>query len=296
MSEPRTVEHLLKIAGRLLEDSTHIFEGHDLDAEARDLLALALRREADAIRNDEEVPVRSRERFLSLVARRAAGEPFPILMGYIEFDGLRLEVSPGAFIPRPSSELTVEWAEKRLKKRISPIVIDVCTGAGPIALALAKRFPDADVWGSDILEEGLRQGRRNAKKLGIPNVSLVAGDMFDALPARLEGDVDLVTGHVPYVATGELEDLPSEVRDHEPVSTLSDESDDGLFLLRRAVEEGWEWLKPGGWLLLELADDLSDVVEELMLHLGYSHVGTVADDDDLSVVVEGRKPARKRAT
>lgn len=289
MDGPRTVAELLKIAGRLLEDSTHIFEGHDLEAEAEELMAKVLDIDIDDLDDEHELTARQRDHYLGLAARRAAGEPFPILMGFIEFAELKLEVKPGAFIPRPSSELTVEWAEKRLKRREKPVVIDVCTGAGPIALALAHRFPEADVYGTDILEEGLKQGRSNARKLGIKNITLTPGDMFGAIPESLKGKVDLVTGHVPYVAPHELDDLPSEVVDHEPVSTLSDESDDGLVLLRRAVEEGAEWLKPGGWLLLEMADDLSETVEQMMMENGFTHVGTVADEDDLSVVVEGKR-------
>lgn len=279
---------------RVLEDSTHIFEGHDLEGEARDLLALTLGVSPDTLKGVDEVPRGHRERFLSLIARRAAGEPFPILMGYIEFAGLRLDVVAGPFIPRPSSELTVEWAEKRLKRLDRPVIVDVCTGAGPIALALAHQFRDAHVWGADIMEEGLVQARRNARKLSLDNVSFVPGDMFDPLPHRLKGTVDLVTGHVPYVSPAELADLPTEVRDHEPISTLSDDSEDGLFLLRRAVAESTEWLKPGGWLLLEMADDLSEGVEGMMTDAGFKHVGTVADEDDLSVVVEGRKPAPRK--
>lgn len=296
MPEPLTVGELLVIGERVLEDSTHIFEGHDLEGEARDLLALTLKSSPDDLVGVEEVPRRQRERFLSLIARRAAGEPFPILMGYIEFAGLRLDVIAGAFIPRPSSELTVEWAEKRLKKLDRAVVVDVCTGAGPIALALAHKFRDAEVWGADIMSEGLAQARDNARRLGLDNVSFVEGDMYEPVPSRLRGTVDVITGHVPYVSTEELADLPTEVRDHEPVHTLSDASEDGLFLLRRAVAESTAWLKPGGWLLLEMADDLSEGVEAMMTEAGLKHVGTVADEDDLSVVVEGRMPVKRKSS
>lgn len=289
MAEPTTVRDLLTIGGRVLTDSTHIFDDHDNSQEARDLLAFVLGREEAALNDGEEIPRRSRERFLSLVARRAAGEPLPFLTGSIEFCDLDLKVKPGAFVPRPSSELTVEWASRRLKRiKNGAVVVDVCTGSGPIALALGHEFPDAEVWALDILAEGLAQGRANAKRLGIRNVRFKVSDMYEGLPRRLVGAVDVITGHVPYVPLGELEDLPAEVREHEPLDTLTDHSDDGLGLMERAVLEARRWLRKGGWLLLEMADDIAPEIEDMCREAGYDSVGIVSDDDELSVVVEGR--------
>ena len=290
MSEPRTVTQLLALGERVLSDSSHIFEDHDNGAEARELLALCLDVEVDDVEDvDEEVGKRIRERYLSLVARRAGGEPLPFLTGHIEFWGLHLTVRPGAFVPRPSSELTVERALRRLGRRKAPVVVDVCTGAGPIALALADELPKAEVWGADISTEGLAQGRLNARLLDIDNVHFKKSDMYENLPARLRGRVDLITGHVPYVPADEIADLPSEVREFEPLYTLSDDSIDGLGLMRRAVEGAPEWLKPGGWLLLELSDDMPPKVRKLLKRTGLEDHGVASDDDDLSVVVEARK-------
>jgi release factor glutamine methyltransferase len=296
MSEPKTIPELLALGTRVLSDSTHIFEDHDNAREARDLLALRDEVEADDL--DEagpDVPRRKRERYLSLVARRAGGEPFPFLTGRIEFWGLDLVVRPGAFVPRPSSELTVTRALRKLRRRKGPVVVDVCTGAGPIALALADELPTSEVWGADISMEGLAQGRLNARRLGLDNVTFRKSDMYDALPARLRGGVDLITGHVPYVPADEVDDLPSEVREFEPIYTLTDESGDGLGLMRRAVAESVEWLKPGGWLLLELSHDLPGRVRKLAKKAGLEDHGVARDEDDLSVVVEARKPERGRS-
>lgn len=297
MPEAITVSELLALGERVLEDSTHIFEGHDLEGETRALLGLALGIPEVEVKPDVSVPRRARERYLSAIARRAGGEPFPHLTGFIDFCNIRLEVKPGAFVPRPSSELTVEWAGRHLKKVDAPIVLDVCTGAGPIALALAKAFPEAQVWGADISGESLRQARHNARRLGLGNVTFKRGDMYEPIPPRLGGKVDLITAHVPYVALGELDDLPTEVRDYEPSFTLSDSSEDGMFLMRRAIEEAIEWLRPGGWLLLETAEDLASEVEDLLLENPFHQVGVVSDDDRLSVVVEGKmrsRPGRPR--
>jgi release factor glutamine methyltransferase len=296
MSEPKTVPQLLELGERVLSDSSHIFDDHDNAAEARDLLALSLDVDPDDLDEQDSVPRPKRERFLSLVARRAGGEPFPFLTGRIEFWGLDLLVRPGAFVPRPSSELTVQRALRRLRRRKSPVIVDVATGAGPIALALADELPKAEVWGLDISTEGLAQGRENAKRHGLDNVHFKKSDMYDALPARLRWNVDLVTGHVPYVPLDEVEDLPAEVREFEPIYTLTDESFDGLGLMRRAVGESIEWLKPGGWLLLELSHDLPGKVRKLAKKAGLEDHGAARDEDDLSVVVEARKPDARKAS
>lgn len=288
MSEPRTTSELLDAGERVLSDSSHIFEDHDNGMEAEGLLEFVLEADIDDLDPDEIPSRRERERYLSLVARRAAGEPLPILVGSIEFYGLTLEVKPGSFVPRPSSELTVSRAVKRIKKRKRPVVVDICTGAGPIALAIADELPRADVWGTDIDADGLAQARRNAKLLEIDNTTFRKSDMYGSLPKRLKGKVDLITGHIPYVPPGEVDDLPAEVKDHEPLFTLSGLSKDGLGLVRTAVQQAPGWLAPGGWMLLEISEDLVPKVRKLCDKAGFEDHGYASDEDDLSVVVESR--------
>ncbi|CAN5418702.1 MAG: N5-glutamine methyltransferase family protein [Actinomycetota bacterium] len=288
MTEAKSVERLLHLGERVLTDSTHIFEGHDLEWETEELMALTLDIDVEDLAMDLQPTKRQREHYLSLIARRAAGEPLPFLTGRIEFYGLDLEVTPGAFVPRPSSELTVARALRKLRLRPSPKIVDVCTGAGPIALALAAELTGSEVWGADISIEGLRQARRNATGLQIDNVSFIVSDMYDSLPRKLRGSVDLIAGHVPYVPIDEIDDLPAEVIDHEPLSTLSDETDDGLVLMRRAIEEAPTWLKPGGWLLLEVSDDLTTVLRRMCRKAGLEDKGAHTDEDRLSMVVEAR--------
>lgn len=290
MAEPTTVDGLVSVGERVLEDSTHIFEDHDNRREAEELMAYCLDAEADEVDYSLRLPRRTRERYLSMVARRAAGEPFPLLIGSIDFYGLRLPVRSGSFIPRPSSELTVARAVRALRRRSRPVVVDVCTGGGPIALAIADEVPGAEVWGTDIDAGGLAQGRQNAKLLDIPNVTFRKGDMYSALPRRLYGAVDVIAGHIPYVPPDEIDDLPAEVREYEPLFTLTDLSSDGLGLIRRAVEEAPQWLKPGGWLLLEISEDLAGKVRRMCRRAGFSEPRVASDEDELSVVVEARLP------
>jgi release factor glutamine methyltransferase len=290
MAGPMSIKELVDLGERVLADSTHVFEDHDNRREAEELLAHTLRITRAELDGSERTTPRAAERYLSLIARRAAGEPFPFLTGTIEFYGLALKVRPGAFVPRASSELTVERAARRLRRRRKPIVVDLCTGAGPIALALADEFPDSEVWGTDISNEGIKQGRSNARRLGITNVRLRTGDMYGALPRRLSGRIDVITAHVPYVPLDELEDLPAEVREHEPLHTLSDESSDGLDLMRYAIENAPDWLRPGGWLLLEMSDDIATKARRLCRRAGLEDLGVASDQDDLSIVVEARLP------
>ena len=288
MSEPTKVAALVALGERVLSDSVHIFEDHDRRREAEELMGFCLDVDSDSLDLELEPTRRTRERYLSLIARRAGGEPFPFLTGHIEFFGLDLRVKPGAFVPRPSSELIVTRALRKLRRRKTAHVVDVCTGAGPIALALADELPDAEVWGADISTEGLRQARANARDHRIDYVRFIKSDMYDSLPARLRGTVDVITGHVPYVPFDELEDLPAEVKEHEPISTLSDETDDGLYLMRRAIEEAPLWLKPGGWLMLEVSDDLTGRLRRMCRAAGFEDKGAHTDSDRLSMVVEAR--------
>ncbi len=288
--DPRTVGPLLALGERVLTDSSHLFDDHDHRREAEDLLASVLDTEADDLDDQEEVSRRLRERYLSLVARRAGGEPFPLLVGHIVFNGLELKVKPGTFMPRPSSELTVGRAAKRLRGRKHPVLVDLATGTGPIAIAVADEVPHAEVWGADIDDAMLALGRRNARTLGITNVRLRRSDLYAGLPHRLMGSVDVVTGHIPYVPPDEVDDLPSEVREFEPLTSLTDYSEDGLGLMRRAVAEAPEWLKPGGWLLLEISHDLESKIRRLCTKAGLEDHGVGRDADDLSLVVEARKP------
>lgn len=285
-----TVDALVNVGERVLRDSTHIFEDHDNRREAEELMAHCLGVEHDDVDFEARPPRRTREQYLAMIARRAAGEPFPLLVGSIDFYGLRLPVKSGSFIPRPSSELTVARAVRAVRRRSRPVVVDVCTGGGPIALAIADDVRTAQVWGTDIDTAGLAQGRQNAKLLDLPNVTFRKGDMYSALPRRLRGAVDVITGHIPYVPPDEIDDLPAEVREHEPLFTLTDLSLDGLGLIRRAVEEAPDWLKPGGWVLLEISEDLGGKVKRMCRRAGFSEPRVASDEDELSVVIEARLP------
>lgn len=258
--------------------------------EATELLAMALGLgEGEAPEPGLEVGDGAAARFRRLIRRRAGGEPMAHILGWTEFRGLRLAVRPGAFVPRQSSEWLVEQAVRRLRGRRAPVAVDLATGVGPVALAVASEVPRAEVRATDILAAGIRQARRNARTLGIRNVSFHTGDLFDPLPRRLRGRVDVVTIHPPYVPAEEVDDLPLEVRGFEPVETLTDRSPGGMGLAERAGAEARSWLRPGGWLLVEVSPDRARAVRGLLLRLGYREVRSTNGWPEITRVVVGRR-------
>ena len=259
--------------------------------EAAALLSFALGdREASEELADPDavVATRPRDRYRLLVERRASGEPMAHILGWTTFRGLRIAVGPGSFIPRQSSELLAETAVRRLRGRRGPIAIDLATGVGPVALAVAHEVRGAEVHGTDISRRAVRQARANAASLGLRNAAFHRGDLFGALPAALRKRVAVITVHPPYVPPRELGDLPLEIRGFEPEDALTDLSADGLGLLARTAEEAPDWLRPGGWLLVEVSPDRAREVRSRLLRSGYRDVRSTRGWPDISRVIVGR--------
>ena len=257
--------------------------------EAEDLLAHVMN--GDEPEANDEVTARTARAFRALVDRRATGEPIPFIKGYSEFRGIHLIAAPGVFVPRDSSEFMVEQAVRRLRRRARPTHVDLATGAGTIALAVANEVPGAAVYGTDLADDAVKLARRNARRLGL-TASFAAGDLFDPLPPRIAGAVDVITIHPPYVAKHELDELPDEIRAWEPVHTLTDHSDDGLGLVRRTIDESPKWLSPNGWLLLETDPDRARDVKRLFVRGGFREVqSTKGGELRVTRVVVGRRPA-----
>ena len=256
--------------------------------EAEDLLMHALGRDEDPDPS-EEIPGKVRRRYDEMVERRATGEPIPFIKGYTEFRGLELIAEPGVFVPRDSSEFLAEQAVRRLRKRKRPVHVDLATGGGTIALAVANEVPKATVYGADLSKDAVKLARRNAKGLGL-RATFRAGDMFDGLPKGIAGTVDVITLHPPYVPRREVKDLPDEIRNWEPTHTLTDRSDDGLGLVVRAAQEAKRWLRSGGWLLVEVSPDRSKDVMRIMRSAGLDEVrSTKGGELKVTRVVVGRR-------
>jgi release factor glutamine methyltransferase len=256
--------------------------------EAEDLLAFVCAGEEP--HPSDDVSKKRAARFRDLIARRVTGEPIPYIKGFTEFRGLDLKVNHGVFVPRDSSEFLAEQAVRRLRRRKGPVHVDLATGLGTIALAVANEVPRATVVGADVSEDAVLLARRNAKRLGL-RARFVRSDMFDGLPKKLRGTVDVLTIHPPYVAADELDDLPDEIRAWEPEHTLTDRSVDGLGLVERSVDESPGWLRPKGWLLIETDPDRARDVKRVMRKGGFRDVASTKGGElKVTRVIVGRPP------
>jgi release factor glutamine methyltransferase len=244
------------------------------EIEADELLGHALG--VDRIDPNDEVPAAARRRFDRMIARRATGEPVQLITGHAVFRGLEINARPGVFVPRDSTEYLAEQAIRRLRRRRRPVAVDLATGGGTVALAIANEVRGVRVFGTDISLAAVRVARENAEALHL-RATFIKGDLFGGLPNELAETVDVITLHPPYVARDELRELPEEIRRFEPVHTLSDRSPDGLGLVGRAASEGPRWLRPGGWLLIEVSPDRSRSAASVLRRNGFGYVRSTMD-------------------
>ena len=255
------------------------------EREARWLLeAAAGGRTADRPVRMEVLPESVVERALELTDRRASGEPLQYVTGVAGFRRLELAVGPGVLIPRPETEIVAEHAMRRLPP--AGTIVDVGTGSGAIALSVADERRDARVYASEISEVALGWARRNCSNLEL-SVELVRGDLFDGLPRDLAGHVDVVVSNPPYVALGEADTLPPEVVDHEPEEALF-AGTEGLHVIADIAVQARAWLRPGGWLVLEMGSDQAEAVLGLLTNGGYEEVAAHPDLTGRPRVAEGR--------
>jgi len=292
---PITVTEHIDKAVRKIDRSTAIdhWDRNLGRYDAEELMSEVLGRKLTATVLTRALSAEDGRRYAAMVARRVNGEPIPRIMGHYTFRGLDLLVRDGVFVPRASSELLAVEAVKAMRwRRGKRVAVDVATGAGPVALAVANEVRNAEVWGIDISEEATVLGRDNARRLGLANAHFRTGDMLAALPRRLRGQIDLFTIHPPYVLHNELRTLPREIREFEPLQSLTDNSDDGLGLVRRLADDAHAWLKPGGVLLVEIGTYLSRRTQAALRSAQLVDVGWVKDSLGVTRVVSGRTPSR----
>lgn len=201
--------------------------------------------------HDRPLTPGERAAFRAGIERRAAGEPLQYVTGEMPFRHLVLTVRPGVFIPRPETEVLVDAALAALAGIETPLVADLCTGSGAIAVSVAFECPASVVHATEIVPASSEVARGNAERAGVGDrVTVHEGDLFAPLPAGLAGRFDIVASNPPYIPTADLAALPAEVAAHEPANAL-DGGSDGLDVVRRIVDEARVWLKPGGLLVIE---------------------------------------------
>ena len=216
----------------------------------------------------------------ALVSRRAAREPLQYVLGEWGFRRLTLRVDRRALIPRPETETVVERCLALLAGREAPRVLDVGTGSGAIALAIADEHPGARVSGIDVSDDALALARENAVQTGL-DIELLERDVFQGLP---EGPWELVVSNPPYVDPGDRATLQPEVRDWEPDTALF-----GRDVTATVAAAAVDVLIDGGALVLEVGDGQAQATAALLASLGYADVRTTPDLAGRDRVVEGRR-------
>jgi len=242
--------------------------------------------------HDRPLSLDERAAYRDLVRRRMDGEPSQYLTGEQEFWSLALTVRPGVLIPRGDTEVLVEEALAHLRglEREDPLIIDVGTGSGAIALALAAELPEARVVACDVSPDALAVARENRDRHSL-DVKFVQGDL-DAVLGKLSDSPDVIVSNPPYIPSGRIEGLMVEVRGHEPRLAL-DGGEDGLDVIRPLLASAAGALAPEGGLFVEIADGpQAEAVLDLLREAGGWTPGRVREDyASLARVVCARRAA-----
>lgn len=217
----------------------------------------------------------------ALVARRIAGEPLETILGWAELDGLRIPAAPGAFVPRQRSLLLVELAAAWAAP--GDVVLDLCCGTGALGAAVARRVPGVELWSADLDPVALACARAHLRPERV-----LEGDLWDAVPAHLRGQLAVVVCNAPYVPSDAVAAMPREAREHEPRLAL-DGGPDGLALHRRLLADAPAWLRPDGAVVTECAP--AQTRELLGIAAQHGLLGTVhLDDERDACAVSIRRP------
>ena len=235
----------------------------------------------------DQMPPEAAARWEQLQRRRQAGEPVAYLLGEKEFGGLTLNVDARVLVPRPDTEVLVEWALELLPTpgTGAPRLLDLGTGSGAIALTVAARRPDAQVTATDASADALAVAEANARRLGLP-VRFAHGAWLAAVPGEC---FHVIASNPPYIAEG---DPHLAALTHEPVSALT-AGPDGLDDIRQIVAQAPASLPPGGWLLLEHGHDQAAAVRELLAARGFEAISSRRDLADIARCTGGLWPGAR---
>ena len=273
---------------KILQWTADYFNGKEIASarlEAELLLAATLDLDRVGLYVNFERPLDSSElaAFREQVQRRAKGEPVQYILGEAEFWSLPFTVNPAVLVPRADTEVLVEEALSRIEGPVH--LLDVGTGSGAIAVAIAHEKPEIQVTALDCSEEALHVARGNAERNGVAErVSCLAGDLAELPP----GPFAMVVSNPPYIPTADCEQLMTEVRDHEPRLAL-DGGEDGLTAYRQLTSQSGEILLPGGWLLVEVGIGQAEDVVALFKAAGLAEIKSRDDYAGIPRVVAGRK-------
>ncbi len=213
-----------------------------------------------ALKKDKQVSKKDEVKFLSLIRRRIAGEPLQYILGEWEFMGYPFEVGEGVLIPRPETELLVDYAKKTLEGKKNPVILDLCSGSGCIAISIAKLFPKARVIAVELSREACIYLKKNIKLNKVKNVELVMDDI--KLPTLLKDvEPDMILSNPPYVRSEDIFTLQKEVQ-REPEMAL-DGGADGLDYFRVLSTQWFPRLKTGGMMAVECGEGQTEDVSQM---------------------------------
>jgi release factor glutamine methyltransferase len=280
----------------LLNWSKDFFESKGIDdarltAEMLISFLLGLERISLYTNYDRVLEAEELAKFKELIKRRVSGEPAQYITGEAQFFSLDLKVNKQVMIPRSETELLVEEALKLISPQA--IIVDLGTGAGNIALALAKNAPAVRIFATDISKDALQLAEENARIHGPEKqVSFHRGNLFEALAGlSLEGKVDIIVSNPPYVSEREYDKLPPEVREWEPKEALL-ASEEGLEFHRRIISGAGSFLKPGAWLLLEIGAGQAAKIGEIFARSSiFETPEFVRDYGEIERVAKARRKA-----
>lgn len=235
--------------------------------------------------NAEDVPDAAAE-LEKLVTRRVAGEPLEQLVGWAEFAGLRIQVEAGVFVPRRRTEFLAAEAARLASEAAArsggvPVVVDLCCGTGAIGAAIAEAAGPIELVAADLDQAAVRAARRNLEPRG---GLVVEGDLFDPLPERIRGRVDVLAVNAPYVPSDAIALMPPEARDHEAHLAL-DGGGDGLDVQRRVAASAALWLAPGGHLLIETSEAQAPATAAIVRAGGLEERIVHSEEADSTVVI-----------
>ena len=218
------------------------------------------------------------------ICRRCTGTPLQHITGEEGFRHLMITVRPGVFVPRPETEVVVEHALAALEGLARPVVVDVGTGTGAIALAIADEHPGARVVATDLAPAAVRLARENAVRLQL-DVAVVGGDLLDEVDLRLRGQVDLVVSNPPYVGAADVPSLPPEVRADPELALVG-----GPHVYRRLFAAAVDWLRPGGAVVAEIDETQAAAVAAAATGAGLDAARVHPDLVGRDRVIVARRP------
>lgn len=250
-----------------------------LGVERSELTMLALRAET--------FPESKVAEYLLAVSRREKREPLQHITGFAPFRHLELEVGPGVFIPRPETEQLVELAIEKIKGIQNPVVVDLCSGSGAIAISMATELAGAEVYAAELSEQAFGFLERNYQKYGLDIKTAKNQDLVTAFD-ELEGQVDLVISNPPYIPDAAVP-VDIEVKLHEPSLALYG-GEDGLDVIRQISSRALHLLKTSGLILIEHADTQAHAISELLLNGGWQEVASSQDLAGKNRMISARKP------